>query len=382
MMGERWDRRDVLARTDLAAVLTDLGGEPVRLGRLARWHCPDADHPDSDPSVTMFTDRNGIERWRCWSGGHGGTAIDAVIAAHHLDIGTALAELATRAGLTAGEPLPPVVPRPPVRPAATVLDPGVVAYVEACEQILWTRTARPVLDWLHERGIGDAVLHANRVGADPGPGLLRRPPTGFPAGGLAAVFPALAIDGCTITYCQTRYLAPPPGRGRYDNPSAARGPNPRVGWVTVDRVHYVEALLVCEGLPDAYSAAEAGFSAVAVLGAGYPDAHVADQIAAARGERTVVVVYDADDAGRVGARTLTGLLHARQVPVIDVCPPETVGDLNAWAQTTTTWPATITNAITRTAVTAPHARKPVAAAPVGRGPVPLVEVPSLAGPTW
>ena len=29
----------------------------------------------------MFRDRNGVERWKCWSGGHGGTAVDAVDAA-------------------------------------------------------------------------------------------------------------------------------------------------------------------------------------------------------------------------------------------------------------------------------------------------------------
>ena len=42
------------------------------------WRCPAPDHDDVHPSVTMTVDRRGIQRWRCWSGGHGGTAIDAI----------------------------------------------------------------------------------------------------------------------------------------------------------------------------------------------------------------------------------------------------------------------------------------------------------------
>ena len=41
----------------------------------------------------MFVDRKGLERWRCWSDGHAGTAIDAVMIGHNLDVSrrTALA---------------------------------------------------------------------------------------------------------------------------------------------------------------------------------------------------------------------------------------------------------------------------------------------------
>ena len=33
-----------------------------------RWHCPIAGHDDEHPSVTMYTDSHGHQRWRCWSG--------------------------------------------------------------------------------------------------------------------------------------------------------------------------------------------------------------------------------------------------------------------------------------------------------------------------
>ena len=71
------DRDDLLRRTDLAALLDELSPAPAtRQGPTARWHCIDAGHDDQHPSITMFVDRRGIERWKCWSGGHGGTAID------------------------------------------------------------------------------------------------------------------------------------------------------------------------------------------------------------------------------------------------------------------------------------------------------------------
>ncbi len=44
--------------------------------------------------------------------------------------------------------------------------------------------------WLAERGLGEEVLRANRVGADPGPAALDRP-RGLPRGGPAVVLPVL-----------------------------------------------------------------------------------------------------------------------------------------------------------------------------------------------
>ena len=106
--------REVLAHTDLAALLTSLSGPPVGTGRSARWLCFSPDHPDEHPSVTMFVDRKGIERWRCWSDGHAGTAIDAVMIGHNLDVPGALRWLQERAGHL---PEPPPRVRPPRRPA-------------------------------------------------------------------------------------------------------------------------------------------------------------------------------------------------------------------------------------------------------------------------
>lgn len=304
----RVDRDDVLARTDLPALLDSLSGPASRSGPSARWRCPDLGHPDEHPSVSVFTDHRGVQRWRCWSGGHAGTAIDALVAARSMTVSEALEQLALQAGGLVASPSRLISsPRQPVP-----LSPAVVRYVEACEKVLWTRTGRPVLDWLAEvRGLDRDVLRLNRVGADPGPALLRRS-LGLPRGGVGAVFPALDELGA-IAYCQTRYIEPREGRSKYDNPAARLGHNPRLGIVRPAKPTARGPLYVCEGLPDAYTAAAAGFDAVAVLGATYPDEGIAHRITALVAGRTAVIAFDNDPAGDSGAERMGELLASHHV---------------------------------------------------------------------
>ena len=188
------DRDDLLRRTDLAGLLDELSPAPAtRLGQNARWRCIDAGHDDQHPSITMFTDRRGIPRWKCWSGGHGGTAIDALLVARGGTITDALIELERRSGHTPDIARPRPIPRqsPAFVEPRTEPDPAMLDYVAACERILWHPAGRRVLDHLvNERGLAPDVLKANHIGADPGPALLHRAP-GLPRGGVAAVLPTL-----------------------------------------------------------------------------------------------------------------------------------------------------------------------------------------------
>ena len=74
-----WRIDDVLSRTRLDEILDELTGPAERNGPGRRWHCPASDHDDHRASVTMYTDRHGHERWRCWSGDHRGDAIDLAV---------------------------------------------------------------------------------------------------------------------------------------------------------------------------------------------------------------------------------------------------------------------------------------------------------------
>ena len=128
------------------------------------------------------------------------------------------------------------------------------------------------------RGLAEDVLRRNRVGADPGRRFLPRP-KGMPGGWPAVVFPALSPGG-TITYVQARYLDPPAGRDKYDNPARSHATNPRVAWLhAVDPAHR-GVLVVTEGVADGLGSAQAGFPTVGVLGSQYPDRRVVDAITA------------------------------------------------------------------------------------------------------
>src|SRR5688572_23114824 len=134
------DRDDLLRRTDLAALLDELSPAPAtRLGSSARWRCIDAGHDDQNPSITMFVDRRGVQRWKCWSGGHGGTAIDALLVARGGSVADALAELEHRAGSTPEIVHSRPIPAPTSGPADPMAEPAaaLLDYVAACERILW-----------------------------------------------------------------------------------------------------------------------------------------------------------------------------------------------------------------------------------------------------
>lgn len=330
----RWDIADVLARTDLACLLDELAEPATHSIRGRRWHCPMPDHDDRHASVTMHTDHRSHERWRCWSGDytHRGDAIDLVIATQIVSRAEAIDWLANRAGMVLDQRLPPVRRKPrPARTQFVPLDPTVVRYARACERILWTSGGAPVREWLHARGFDDALLRANHVGADPGRRFLPRR-RGLPRGPTpAAVLPALDPEGA-VRYVQARYLDPV-GSDKYDNPAGTLGSNPRLAWT---RTPHGETrpgvLLICEGIPDALTAAQAGYDAVGILGSQAPDDRVGAQLArhADDRRRRLVAIIDADPAGRAWGSHLTHLLATRGRELEVVEPPDGL-DLNSWA---------------------------------------------------
>ena len=110
---------DIVARIDLATLLDELATPAAsHSARGRRWHCPITGHDDEHPSVTMYTDSHGHQRWRCWSGAedHRGDAVDLVVAVHNLSPGDAIDWLADRIG-----PTPTAAPPRPSRTSARQL---------------------------------------------------------------------------------------------------------------------------------------------------------------------------------------------------------------------------------------------------------------------
>lgn len=175
---------------------------PPGSGRTRRWRCPEPSHPDEHPSVTVSRDQRGVDRWRCWSGGHGGTAIDAVVAARHLSVGESIRWLNEH--YAHPEPLPQrphreVHPRSDGRPS-----PEVIQHVERCEKQLWTWSGREIRSWLNARGLTDDVLVGNR--SEPAPAwssgaesafLTAPPQLSSPPSTLQATSPTFSRDSST-----------------------------------------------------------------------------------------------------------------------------------------------------------------------------------------
>lgn len=376
----RYDRDEVLARTDLPQLCEELLGPPKGRGRSATWPCPAPGHgpqTGKSPPVSVFTTRWGEQRWRCHACGAGGTALDLVMTTQHMGFRQAIETLARRAGVDhQPEPVtlrPARIERPkPLGPGEA--SPEIERHVAACEAFLWSHRGVPMQRWLAHRGLFEDVLRANRIGADPGPALMPRA-KGLPRAGAAIVLPVLADDGHAI-YLQARYLRP--NSRRYDNPAADLvGPSPRVAETRLPLPARAEHLvLICEGLPDALTAAQAGYRAVAVMGAGIPDEHLATHLAERFRTEQLVVAFDADERGQAGGDRLTALLEdggaTGRVSRLDV--PSRWGDLNGWLQGTfgrfESELDRAINALAEPAGVEPAALEPAAAADIGLAPEP------------
>jgi Toprim-like len=330
----RYDRDAILARTDLGQLADELLGGHKGSGTGARWPSPVPGHPQTGktPPMTIFRTHRGVERWTCWATGTSGTAIDLLVTARGLTVAQAFEHLAARAGTR------PVAPGPPsgggrgptaAGEGSALSDEArhdLLAYVEACEEHLWSSAGKPMRRWLVEtRRLDPDVLRVNRVGADPGPAALARA-DGLPRG-RGVTFPVL--DHGEVCYVQLRRLGS--GGPKYTSPAARRfGPNPRVAEVALVEPSAPDApIVVAEGPCDALTVAGASLPAVALLGAAMPNTAVARRLAQTC--RLLVLALDGDAAGAAGTATLNRVLkEVGSRSVVDISIADGC-DLNSWS---------------------------------------------------
>ncbi|MDP9402668.1 MAG: CHC2 zinc finger domain-containing protein [Actinomycetota bacterium] len=350
-----YDRDEVLAHTDLAALAAELCGPPRGQGAGAKWHCPNPDHPDAHPSMSVFTGQRS-QRWKCHACGDGGTAIDLWMTVNKCGVAEAIEDLGARTHLPrdltpwspsdgTGRPgrRPDRAPaqrgaRPNATPHAVVstvpvsaVDPAVEAYVATAAELLWGPSGEPGRSWLRGRGFSDEVLRANRVGYDPGPRSFHRP-RGLPRHGPGVVYPVLGPDGAAV-YLQTRYLDPiAAGRDKYDNPWSGFARNPRVAMVRTPSANgaFEDLVVVTEGIPDGLVVAQTGARVAAVIGAGNHGPDVAPRISEAFPTGRFAIVWDADWGGRHGASLLGVRLVELGRDVVLSSPPRGFNDVNDW----------------------------------------------------
>jgi DNA primase len=270
----------------------------------------------------MFVDRKGIERWRCWSDGHAGTAIDAVMIGHNLDVQGSLRWLQERAGHLP-EPPPRVPASATTRPPSAALR----SWANDCEHRLWRPEGGGALEWLRRRGLGDEVLRANRIGFDPGASAIGRP-RGLPRWRGVTVC-SYDRDG-ELAYAQVRNLdarAP----SKYSNPTPPHGSLPAV---TFPRGAPAGGpVVVSEGVFDGLIIAQAGHRSAALIstssvGAGAVSV-AADQILAHANGELIVLALDGDPAGRAATARLRTQLGETPLRVLHIPDHEDLTSLNA-----------------------------------------------------
>lgn len=349
----RYDRDEVLARTDLTALASELCGEPRGRGVGAKWHCPNPDHPDTHPSMTVFRGQRN-QRWKCHSCGDGGTAIDLWMTVKRCDVRQAIEDLGDRARAPKEaepwSPSPRSANRPdlvasaspaggrtdaPPEPGPPKVDPCVEQYVATAAELLWGPRGEAARTWLHNRGLTDDVLRANRVGYDPGRHVFSRP-RGLPRRpqGAGVVYPVLGTDGIAV-YFQLRYLDPlAAGRDKYDNPWSGLATNPHVAVLRVPAPDPALAgiAVVAEGIPDGLVVAQVGAPVAAVIGSGNYGPDIAPRINRAFPTGRLVIPWDADRGGRKGSCVLGARLVQLGRDVLLTAPPEEHNDIGKWWQ--------------------------------------------------
>jgi DNA primase len=323
----RFDRDALLAGVELAELADELLGGRHGSDRSPTWVCPIPTHAQTGqtPPLSVFVTRWGEQRWRCHGCGASGSAIDLVMQAHGLDVRQAMEWLGRR---TRTAPIERPANSGPARrrndPPRFEPNPAIDDYVAACEQILWSRAGAGPRRWLTEtRCLSEQVLRANRVGFDPGARRLGRP-VGVPRSA-GVILPVLDDDHRAV-FTQTRRLGETNGP-RYLNCASKAAPNPRLGLYR-GGARSANALIVCEGVIDALTAADAGFDALALLGSSIADDRVSDEVA--RTTASILLAFDADDAGDAGATRLARHLSDRGRTATRLRPDSGYIDLNEW----------------------------------------------------
>lgn len=310
-----------LDRTDLAALMTELAGAPSHAGNGARWRCVKPSHDDENPSTTVFADQHGRERYRCWSCGDSGTAIDALMQARSMTIGEAISTLEERTN--SADVAAPAPRRTTGAPKVVGLSNEAHDYIEQCAERLWQPEGSDARRWLVQRGLDDVeVLRANRVGFDPGHRRLARA-DGLPGniaferdgrtrrlplpGGTGVTFPAFDRSGTPI-HVQCRLLNPGKSRFKYVNPRRAHGSIPAASFPIEPTERPDDLLIVTEGTPDGLLGLTAGFRVATVTSSTTVRQATADAIREHAAGGTIVLAFDNDDAGNNATAALRPLL--------------------------------------------------------------------------
>lgn len=313
----------VRSRTEIVALIGQtVALQPIRGGKEFVGLCPF--HPDSNPSMRVYQDR---QSFRCWACAEGGDCFDFVMKRESVPFPEALEILATRAGLE--------LPRAANRNSGTEVGAGVgkpklyeaLGWVEGLchDYLMKAPDAAMARKYLAERGLTEETIQRFRLGYHPPhrQWILQQANGKFTKEQLLAakiikasetsgyqdeflfidrvMFPIHDAQGKTVAF-GGRIL---PGAtntkiGKYINSSeSVVFTKSKIIYgldVARDAIVKSDIAILMEGYMDCIMAHQAGIAnCVATMGTALTEQQVASL---KRLARTVVMVYDSDDAGQ------------------------------------------------------------------------------------
>ena len=346
----------ILAETDLPALADQLVGGRRGNGTSAKWPSPVPGQQGTGdtPPMGIFIGRDGTQRWKDFSTGQGGTAIDLIKTVQAVDTKTAIETLARNAGIQP-EPAKQTAPTRHTAGNRPAIDgtPRITQWVQETNAQLALPKARLAHRWLAEHGIDLNHAIENSVGYDPGSARLKRG-DGLPKHGPAIVLPITDQNG-DITYAQSRQLRP--GGAKYLNPASTVATNPTIS--ILEHQHH-SPMILTEGIADALVLTQHGHNAAALIGTGIAarDSWI-DALTNATGDNPIVLAFDNDPAGHQAAQNATDQLTQRNItPSVLTIP---ASDLSEWANlSAANFPGELTNMLKHTATLAPNPDQSIA----------------------
>lgn len=320
----------LLAQTDLPALADELIGGRKGHGLSAKWPSPipGQQGTGNTPPMGIFVGRDGTQRWKDFSTGEGGTAIDLLKTVKGLSTKDALDELAQRTNT-------PQIDKPDHTPRVQQRDqigerpvndgtPRINQYLQETNTRLDHPRARLAHRWLDSHGITLEHAIASGVGYDPGPRALARPKW-LPQYGPNVVLPVTDANG-NATYLTARNLRP--NGPKYVNPQSSHATNPTISIAN----HTSDGpMILTEGVADALLLTQHGHNAAALVGTGLAaQTQWVEPLLAAANGKPIVLAFDNDQAGHTATKQAAQhLTNAGTTPKVLGVPGT---DLGEWAK--------------------------------------------------
>ena len=308
-------------RYPLGDVVEASGVKLVGRGRVRQGVCPF--HEETAGSFTVYADS---QRWYCFGCGLGGDVLDFIQRLDGVDLPEAIRRLKGGSWEPVERPSGPASHQPPSQPFNP--DPQMLTAATRfyASQL---RRSPAALDYLTSRGIDLASARRLGLGFSTGHGLREHLRTlGFDDDRLqsSGLFTDRGerFDGMIvvpeIVPGHARWLAgrsiQPDARQRF---TALPGPKPVLGLGRM--AHPADWLVVTEGLFDWLTLASWGVPAVAALGT-----QGLEKVAAAlRGQPSIFLAFDSDDAGQAASTRLRELLGEHRSRIVEF--PDCVNDV-------------------------------------------------------